>query len=199
MQGNAKQRYSKNTWWCNDRTMLSIASAVQPEWLSKDCWVSYHSKCKFHWCVITERFWWWQFENKRTSTIYKSSFMSTSWSEEYRSLVRHCDEVLFCGGFLNSWSCGCLLYTVMDCSWILCLHPHISGDEITTLNSHFLNLKAHTQCCSHCLNFCKEHVTMATVLHWQNIVLIWDTHKGESDLNTRQFRISNCETDIPAW
>lgn len=39
---------------------------------------------------------------------------------------------------------------------------------------------------------------MATVLHWQNTILIWDTHKGESDLNTRQFRISKCETDIPA-
>lgn len=99
MQGNAKQRYSKNTWWCNDRTMLSIASAVQPEWLSKDCWVSYHSKCKFHWCVITERFWWWQFENKRTSTIYKSSFMSTSWSEEYRSLVRHWWSTILWGVF----------------------------------------------------------------------------------------------------
>lgn len=93
---------------------------------------------------------------------------------------------------------NCLLYTVMDYYWILCLPPQISGEGLTILNSHFLDFKAHTQCCSHCLNFSKEHKTMATVLHWQNIVLIWDTHKGESDPNTRQLRISKCETDIPA-
>lgn len=62
--------------------------------------------------------------------------------------------------------------------------------------SLFFYLKAHKQCCLHCLNFNKGHMTMATALHWQNIISMWDTHKGESDLNTRQFRISKGQTDI---
>lgn len=95
--------------------------------------------------------------------------------------------------------------SVKDCPFYavgnLLLNSTPSSDKrgrIASMNSHFLNLKAHTQCCSHCLNFKIGHITTATVFHPQNIVLILDTHKGESDLNSRQFRISNSETDILA-
>lgn len=94
----------------------------------------------------------------------------------------------FCGVFLHVWPLkDYSLHMTEDCCFILCLPPQNKWWGTSIMNS--LNLKAHTQCCSHCLNSHKEHVTMATALHWQNIVLIWDTHKGESDLNTRQFRI----------
>lgn len=137
-----------------------------------------------------------------SATMYMSSVVSTSWSEAYESLEWHCDEVLLCVCFcfIPGLVAAKRLSTLYGDGLLLDSMPSSTNKRwgITILNSHFLNLKAHTQCCSHCLNFSKEHETMATVLHWQNIVLIWDTHKGESDPNTRQFRISNCETDIPA-
>lgn len=126
--------------------------------------------------------------------MYVSSVMSTSWSE-YNSLEWHCDEVLFCvwGGGFSPRVAVKRLSTQYGYGPLLVSMPSSSNKRwsITILNSRFLNLKAHTQRCSHRLNLSKEHVTIATVLHWQNIVLIWDTHKGESDLNTRKFRISS--------
>lgn len=53
-------------------------------------------------------------------------------------------------------------------------------DSLPSLFIHFLDLKAHTQCCSHCLSFSKGHITTATALHWQNTLKLV-THKGESD------------------
>lgn len=123
-------------------------------------------------------------------------------SEEHESLEWHCDEILFC-----------LFVVIIPGHVAVERLPILYGNgllvdsmpsssykrwRITILNSHFLKLKARTQCCSHCLNFGKEHITMATVLRWQNIISIWDTHKGESDPNTRQFRITSCEADILA-
>lgn len=55
--------------------------------------------------------------------------------------------------------------------WFLCFPRHIITESITISNSHFLNLKAHTQCCSHCLTPSTEHVVKAAVLHWRNTFL----------------------------
>lgn len=78
-----------------------------------------------------------------------------------------CDEVLFC--VLYSWYRGRLKGRPVSMLtarwWILCLSHQIrGGGGFAILNSHFLKLKAHTQCCSHCLNFVKEHITITTVL-----------------------------------
>lgn len=118
--------------------------------------------------------------------------LSCLWTDHRRkkSLGWHCGEVLFCVLWCI-FACVAIkrLFTSYDRGLLFYSMPSSSNKwwGISIMNS--LNLKAHTQCCSHCLNSHKEHVTMATALHWQNIVLIWDTHKGESDLNTRQFRI----------
>lgn len=142
--------------------------------------------------------------NKRRTTT--TLFMCISWSEDSLrwspTLSCFYSLLLVFLTFLFKLLVKCLLktcpfYTVGNCYWILRL-PQINREEITSMNSHFLNLKAHKQCCSHCLNFKKGHITTVTVSHRQNIVLILDTHKGESDLNSRQFIISNCETDILA-
>lgn len=41
----------------------------------------------------------WNKRRATTTAMYVSSVASMSWSEEYKSLEWHCDEVLVCGGF----------------------------------------------------------------------------------------------------
>lgn len=149
-------------------------------------------------CVITERLWRWLSETRAPPPC---TCPLSSWSEEHESLEWHCDEILFRVVVIIPGHVAVKrLSTLYGNGLLVDSMPSSSNKRwgITILNSHFLKLKARTQCCSHCLNFGKEHITMATVLRWQNIILIWDTHKGESDPNTRQFRITSCETDILA-
>lgn len=134
--------------------------------------VECHSKCM---CVLSQRLWW------RLSETRGAPQSCTCLQADQRMWF------LFRFLFLVAWPFKhCLRYMVMG--WVDSM-PSSSCKRwgITILNSHFLKLKAHTQCCSHRLNF---GITMATVAHWHTIILIWDTHKGESDPNTRPFRIA---------
>lgn len=159
------------------------------------------SLCVFYWCVTVEKLRWWLSD---TSSHHKLIRNQILWNN---TLVKSYLVLTFLFFFfffllvffillgvvavirLSTWS--------QKVTWILCLSPHINGEESPSwILTFFFYFKAHTQCCLHCLNFNKGHMKMATALHWQNIISMWDTHKGESDLNTRQFRIPNSQTDI---
>lgn len=127
--------------------------------------------------------------NKENHCHVHPSVVSTSWSEEYRFLEWHRDKVLF---WVISFFFSPGQVAVKSLST---LHGNVIGFYAFLLKyvvrNHHLELfvfwiSRHIRSAAHTVSISvRKHITMATVLHWQNIILIWDTHKKGRAIRTQ--------------
>lgn len=109
---------------CSARVTIQRLSVISSKCVSVCVWVCFN-------CELSQR----GFgvghlkQEENHHRLRFSSVVFASWPEENKPLEWHCDEVLFCVGIYVWPLKTCLLYPVTGCYRILCLPPHISGEE----------------------------------------------------------------------
>lgn len=140
-------------------------------------------------CVITERLWRRLSETRKTTAMYiPLSFLQA----DQRSTGSWNDTVIksYFEWFLFFFSPGQVAVKSLST-----LHGNVIGFYAFLLKyvvrNHHLELfvfwiSRHIRSAAHTVSISvRKHITMATVLHWQNIILIWDTHKKGRAIRTQ--------------